>query len=98
VTTDPGWQRFATGHLSYEQQRFWGVPRLRFTLLAGVSTQQIERRSAGDIDASLERVSRSIEARWDYQIGRLDARLSARAAHVDDRSVASLVARVQRRF
>ncbi|HET9976155.1 MAG TPA: hypothetical protein VFQ20_01865 [Burkholderiaceae bacterium] len=93
-----GWQRFATGNLSYEQQRFWGVPRLRLTLLAGLSTQQIERRSAGEIDAPLERVSRSLEARLDYQIGRLDARVAARAARVDDRSVASLIARVQRRF
>jgi hypothetical protein len=98
ATTDRGWQRFATGNLSYEEQRFWGVPRLRFTLLAGVSTQQIERRSAGDIDAPLERVSRSLEARLDYQIGRLEARLAARAARVDERSVASLIARVQRRF
>jgi len=98
VTTDLGWQRFATGTLSYEQQRFWGVPRLRFTVLAGLSTQQIDRRSAGDIDAPLERVSRSLEARLDYQVGRLDARMAARAARVDERSVVSLVARVQRRF
>jgi len=97
-TAQAGWQRFATGTLNYEQQRFWGVPRLRLTVLAGLSTQQIERRSSGDIDAPLERVSRSLEARLDYQIGRLDARVAARAARVDDRSVASLVARVQRRF
>jgi hypothetical protein len=98
TSVDTGWQRFANGTLSYEQQRFWGIPRLRFTVLAGLSTQQLERRSAGDIDAPLERVSRSLEARWDYQIGRLDARLSMRAARVDERSVASIVARVQRRF
>jgi hypothetical protein len=95
---DAGWQRFATGSLSYEQQRFWGVPRLRLTLLAGLSTQQLERRNVGDIDAPLQRVSRSVEARLDYQIGRLEARVSARAARVDERSVASLIARVQRRF
>lgn len=98
ATPDTGWQRFANGSLSYEQQRFWGVPRLRFTVLAGLSTQQLERRSAGDIDAPLHRVSRSLEARLDYQIGRLDARLSARVAQVDERRVASLIARVQRRF
>jgi hypothetical protein len=95
---DGSWQRFATATLSYEQQRFWGVPRLRFTVLGGLSTQQVDRRSDGDINAPLDRVSRSLEARLDYVIGRLEARLSARAARVDDRSVASIIARVQRRF
>lgn len=95
---DGSWQRFATATLSYEQQRFWGVPRLRFTALGGLSTQQIDRRRDGDINAPLDRVSRSLEARLDYAIGRLEARLSARAARVDERSVASVIARVQRRF
>ena len=95
---DGGWQHYASGTLHYEQQRLFDVPRLRFTLLAGVSTQQLLRRSAGDVDAPLSFVSRSVEARLDYTVGRLEARLSARAARVDDRSVAALIARVTRRF
>jgi hypothetical protein len=96
--SDDRWQHFASGTLNYEQQRFFGVPRLRFTLQAGVSTQRLQSRSSGDIDAPLEFVSRSVEARLDYTVGRLEARLSARAARVDDRSVAAVIARVLRRF
>jgi hypothetical protein len=97
-TQDDGWQHYASGSVSAEQQRVFGVPRLRFTLLAGISSQQFARRSAGDIDAPLRFVSRSIEARLDYTIGKLEARLSARAARVDERNLASIVARLQRRF
>lgn len=96
--SDGAWQHFASGSLNYEQQRLFDVPRLRLTVLAGVSTQQVQRRSAGDIDAPIEFVSRSLEARLDYTVGRLEARLSARAARVDDRSVAAVIARVLRRF
>ena len=94
----PGWQQFHSGSLTYENQRVFGVPRLRFTLLLAANSQQLERRSAGDIDAPLERISRSLEGRLDYAIGRLEARLSARQAVVDGRSVSAIFVRVQRRF
>lgn len=96
--SDGRWQHFASGTLNYEQQRAFGVPRLRFTLLGSVSSQQLQRRSAGDVDAPLEFVSRSVEARLDYAVGRFEARLSARAARVDERSVAAVIARLTRRF
>jgi hypothetical protein len=98
VRLSDGWQHFASGTMSYEHQRAFGVPRLRFTLLGGVATQELSRRSAGDIDAPLRYTSRSLEARLDYAIGRLEARLAARAARVDERNIAAIVARVQRRF
>ncbi|HET9821917.1 MAG TPA: hypothetical protein VFQ16_08835 [Burkholderiaceae bacterium] len=97
-TTGGEWQTFANGTLSVEHRRLFDVPRLRGTLLASVSTQQLQRRSAGDIDAPVRFVSHSLEGRLDYAIGRLEARLSARVARVDDKNVASLFARVQRRF
>ena len=93
-----GWRHFYSGSISYEQQRFLQVPRLRYTLLLAANSQQIERRAAGDIDAPREHVSGSIENRVDYAIGRLQARLSARAARVDGRTVAILQARLQRSF
>jgi hypothetical protein len=93
-----GWQQYHSGSVSYENQRAFGVPRLRFTLLASASSAQLERRAAGDIDAPRERISESLEARLDYGIGRLETRLSARHAQVDGRPVTSLFARVQRRF
>lgn len=93
-----GWQRFYTGSLSYEHQAAFGVPRLRHTVLASLSSQPLERRALGDIDAPRERISESIEARLDYAVGRLDTRLSLRAARVEGRVIAGVQARAQRRF
>ena len=93
-----GWQRFYNASVNLESQRVFGVPRLRYTLLATASSQQLEQRAFGDIEAPRERISKSIENRLDYSIGRLEARLSARAAQVDDRTVVALLARLQRRF
>ena len=93
-----GWQRFYSGSLSYEHQRAFDVPRLRYTALLALNSQQLERRAAGDIDAPRERITESIENRLDYTIGRLEARLSARLVRFDGRSVASLFAHLQRRY
>lgn len=93
-----GWQRFYNASVNLENQRVFSVPRLRYTLLASASSQQLEQRAFGDIDAPRERISKSIENRLDYSIGRLEARLSARAADVDGRTVVALLARLQRRF
>ena len=94
----PGWQRFYSGTLSYENQRLWAVPRLRYTVLLSVNSQQLETRAAGDIDALRERVTESLENRLDYAIGRLELRLSARVARVEGREVALIHARAQRRY
>lgn len=93
-----GWQRYTQGTLNYENQRAFGVPRLRHSVLLGVSSQPLESRALGDIDAPRERISESLETRLDYAIGRLDTRLSARAARVGGRWMAALQARAQRRF
>jgi hypothetical protein len=83
-----GWQRFYSGALTYEQPARVRRAALRFTLLATVNSQQLERRAAGDIDAPLERITESLEARLDYSIGRLDTPAAARLARVDGRTVA----------
>jgi len=93
-----GWQHFYNGSLNLEQQKLFDVPRLRYTLLVGANSQQLDRRAAGDIDAPRERITASVENRLDYQVGRLESRLSVRGARVDGRTVAAIVARVQRRF
>ncbi|MBL8362606.1 MAG: hypothetical protein JNN18_19120 [Rubrivivax sp.] len=94
----PGWQPYHSASLSYDHQRFLDVPRLRLSLLLSATSQQIERRAFGDIEAPRERVTRSFEARLDWNVGRLETRLAARVARVDDRTVAALQARAQRRF
>ena len=95
---DNGWQRFTSGAMSYESQRVFGVPRLRFTALLSATSQQLEQRALGDVSAPLERVTESAEARLDYRIGLLDTRLATRVARVDGRTVAVLSARAVRRF
>jgi hypothetical protein len=96
--TRQGWQTAATGSFSLTQQRVFGVPRLRHTLLASVATQQIESRAFGDVQAPAQRTSESLESRLDWNIGRLEARLAARVAKVEGAVVAGVVARVQRQF
>lgn len=97
-TPQSSWQHYGSGSLSYEHQRAFGVPRLRFSALLAVNSAQFERRALGDIDAPRERVTESLENRLDYTIGLLDARLSARIARVEGRGVAAVFLRVQRRF
>lgn len=96
--SSPGWQHFYSGSLSYEHQRLFDVPRLRYSLLLSVNSQQLESRLEGDLDAPRERISESLEHRVDYAIGRLETRLSARYARFDTRNVTSVFARVQRRY
>jgi hypothetical protein len=93
-----GWQQFHSGTVSYQNQQAFGVPRLRLTLLLSANSQQLERRSAGDIDAPLERISESLEARFDYIIGRLEARLTARMERIGNGTHSAVFARLQRRF
>ena len=93
-----GWQHFFSGGASFEQQRLFGIPRLRHTLQLTLNSQQLERRALGDIDAPRERITQSLESRIDYSIGRLDLRFSARQAQVDGKSIASIHARLLRRF
>lgn len=97
-SAEASWQHYASGSLSYEHQRAFGVPRLRFSALLSVNSAQLERRADGDIDAPRERVTESLENRLDYTIGRLDARLSARIARVEGRAVSAVFLRLQRRF
>jgi hypothetical protein len=93
-----GWQRYTNGSLSYEDQRFLEVPRLRYTATLSMHSQQFERRSLGDIDAPRERITQSLENRLDYLVGKLETRLAARWARVDERYITALQARVLRRY
>jgi len=95
---DSGTQRFYGGSLNYEHRRIWGVPRLRFTASLSLNSQQLESRSLGDIDAPRERISKAVEGRLDYAIGRLDTRLTTRWVEADRRRIASVYLRVQRHF
>ena len=91
-------QRFYSGSLTFEDRRVFGVPRLRFTALLGLNSQQLESRTLGDIDAPREQITKSLEGRFDYAIGRLNTQLVSRWIEADGRRIASLFVRVQRQF
>lgn len=93
-----GWLPYYSGGASYEHQRAFDVPRLRATVLFSAQSQPIARRAAGDIDAERERINASLEGRLDWSVGKLETRLAARLARVEDRNVFALQARAQRRF
>lgn len=99
VAQSPGWQSFYVGSLTYENQRVFDVPRLRFSISGMVTTQQYERRIFGDVEAPRERISHHAEARFDYGIGRLSGNSGVRHTRaVDGRSTTAIFLRVQRNF
>ncbi|MDH4094786.1 MAG: hypothetical protein OEV81_08365 [Betaproteobacteria bacterium] len=91
--------RFSTyGSVSYEHRRAFGVPRLRFFASYLANQTLSETRAAGNVNAPLEQVTDSLEARLDYQIGKLEARLAARSASVDGARTNLAFLRVTRNF
>ena len=91
-------QRFYSGSLTYENRRVFGVPRLRFTALLSLNSERLESRAQGDIDAPRELVTKSLEGRFDYAIGRLNTNLTSRWVEIEGRRIASVFFRVQRQF
>ena len=91
-------QRFYSGSLSFESRRVFGVPRLRFTAVLSLNNQQLDSRLPLDIDAPRELVTKSLEGRFDYAIGRLTTHLTSRWVEADGRRIASVFVRVQRHF
>lgn len=85
-------------NLNYQHQRAFGIRNLRFLALATANSHQLESRRAGDINAPLERIDNAFELRFDYLIGRLLMRLSARTAEIDGRRQEQIFFRVTRYF
>jgi hypothetical protein len=98
LTRGSGWQTYYSGGASLEQQRLFGVPRLRHTLQLTFNSQQLERREFGDIEASRQRVSAALESRIDYAVGKLSLRFVGRLARIENQTQALLMARAQRTF
>lgn len=93
-----GFNTLTSGNLVYQQQRAFGIPRLRYYANLTVSSQQFDSRLSGDINAPRERVSSSFENTLDYTIGRLDMRLTARIAKIDGNRNGLIFFRVNRQF
>ena len=93
-----GFSTSAGGNLSYQHTRAFGLPRLRYYALLNLNRQQVQTRLDGNIDAPIERVNWAFEQRLDYDIGRLQTRLSLRVAEMAGRTNSMIFFRVQRQF
>ena len=87
-----------TGSVTYQHLRFLGVPRLRLFASYTANQAQLQSRALGDLNASRELVTGALDTRLDYQIGKVEARLSFRTANVDQRRNSLLFLRVTRTF
>ncbi len=93
--------RFAfssSGTLNYQNTRFFGVPKLRYSALYTANQAPSQTRFEGNIDAPIERISQALEQRLEYNIGRIDARLSLRVAEMQGRTEGLLMLRISRPF
>lgn len=88
------------GSLSYVHARAFGVRGLRYSLLFNANSARTETstRQEGNPDAGRDLVTRSLEQRLDYRIGRLNLRLSTRIAEVDGKKNALILLRISRDF
>lgn len=93
-----GLQWTTTGNVSYQHQRAFGIPRLRFAGSYTANLQRLSSRAGGDIDAPRDFTSSSAEGRFDYYIGKLEMRLSVRSAVVEQRRETLVFFRVARNF
>lgn len=88
----------ANGNASYMHSRAFGVPRLRYSLQFNMNTSHTNARLIGDADAERDRIGYSLDQHLDYQIGRMDARLTATGAVQDGKENAMIYLQIGRAF
>jgi len=81
---------------TYQHQRVFGVPQLRYLAIYERNDFELNTRAQGELTAPREQVSWSFEQRLEYSIGKLETRLSYRIAEIDGRKNALLFFRVAR--
>jgi hypothetical protein len=88
--------RGGSGEISYQHQRFFGVPGLRFTSRFRLAQDVLSQ--AGMLPNLLDRETRMWENRLDWSVGRLETGLLYRLSEVDEKARHLLMFRVQRSF
>lgn len=63
------------GSVVFQHQRVFSVPGLRYTMSFNANTLARDDRLAGDVNGSIERLTYSMDNRFDYRIGLLDFQL-----------------------
>lgn len=98
TTPGAGFSFNSNGSLSYQHLRAFGVPQLRYYALYAVNETQFRSRLLGDINAPREQVNQSLEQRFEYNIGRVELRLTARLARIEGKRNALIFFRLNRQF
>ena len=88
----------ANGGASYMHSRAFGIPRLRYSLAFNLNYSHTNARLLGDADAERVRDGYTIDQHLDYQIGRMDARLTASQAVQDGEENAMIYLQIGRSF
>jgi len=63
------------GSAVYQHQRVFGMPGLRYTMSFNANTLARDERMAGDVNGSVDRLTYSVDNRFDYRVGLLDFQL-----------------------
>lgn len=98
LTPPAGFNWSTSGNFSYQHTRAFDVPRLRYFASYSVNQSQLTSRLQGDVDAKREQVGQSLEQRLDWNVGRIEMRVSMRVASVDGKRNALVYFRLGRQF
>lgn len=93
-----GFNWHSNGNLYYQHMRAFDVPMLRYSATFNVNQFRNQSRLDGNIDAPIERVNKSFEQRFDYDIGRTALQLQMRYADIEGRNSSMIYFRVVRQF
>jgi hypothetical protein len=98
ATPSAGFNRSSGGMLTYQHLRVFDVPRLRYSAIYATNQIQYSSRLEGDVNAPRERVTRQLENRLDWSVGRIELQLSARMATIDGQRNTLVFLRINRQF
>lgn len=98
ASTPAGFNVTTFGNVTYQHRRVFGVPRLRLFASYVANQAQQQSRAQGDLNAPRQAVTDAVEARLEYQIGKVDTRLTFRSANVEGKRNTLLFLRVTRQF
>lgn len=95
---DSGLDVTVSGSASYHHRRAFGVPRLAFAATYTANQSQQQSRAEGNLQAPPRQETNALDARFEYRIGRLHARLVLRSASMDGKRSTGLYLRATRQF
>lgn len=94
LSGDRGFRTSASADLTYEHERVFGVPRLRFLSQIKINRDEVLQL----LGSPEERESRFWENRLEYRIGRLESRFLVRVGDIDNRRRSLVMWKVVRQF